>query len=63
MEDWTKAENKDFYLLSLRRFRRTLSLMGKQTNELKVPEKNVRTVIKQGLSPEINPLIILYEAF
>ena len=35
----------------------------KYANELKVYEKTVRTVIKEGLSLDLNPLITLYRAF
>ena len=34
----------------------TTTSIRKQANELKVHEKTVRTVIKQDLSPDLNPL-------
>ena len=40
----------------------SITSVGKHANELKVHEKIVRTVIKQDLSLDFNPLITLYGA-
>ena len=50
MEDWTKNQKKATVIKD------PTPSIRKHTNELKVPEKTVRTLIKQYLSPDRNPL-------
>ena len=58
VEDWTKKKWKEGFSTALATAIKNdpTTSIRKRVNELKVHEKNVRTAIKQDLSPDLNPL-------